>query len=209
MRIAVVMSGGSGRRFWPLSREARPKQLVKLLGGKSLLELAIERLATTFEPSHIWVVTQASQAEATRRAVSKFGRLRVIGEPVGKNTAPCIAYAATLAKAEFGDATMVFLPADHLIAKRAQFAKILRAGLDFAERTGMLLTLGIKPTRPATGFGYIRRGARLAGAGSLAIYRVSKFTEKPSSGRAAKYVRSGAYLWNSGIFIFKASAVLG
>jgi len=208
VRLAVVMSGGSGRRFWPLSRQAHPKQLVELAGGKSLLELTLERLLPVFGPKGIWVVTQARQAEATRRTVSRFGPVRVVAEPVGKNTAPCIAYAASLAKAEFGEATMAFLPADHLITKRAAFARLLRAGLDFVERRGMLLTLGIKPTRPATGFGYIKRGARLPVAGKLGIYKVVKFTEKPSLGTASKYVSSGAYLWNAGIFLFTASAVL-
>jgi mannose-1-phosphate guanylyltransferase len=202
------MSGGSGRRFWPLSRQAHPKQLVELRGGKSLLELTLERLLPVFGPKAIWVLTQARQAEATRRAASRFGSVRVIAEPVGKNTAPCIAYAASLAKAEFGEATMAFLPADHLIKKRAEFARLLRAGLDFVEQRGMLLTLGIKPTRPATGFGYIKRGARVPAAKNLGIYKVARFTEKPSLGTARKYVSSGAYLWNAGIFLFTASAVL-
>jgi mannose-1-phosphate guanylyltransferase len=202
------MSGGSGRRFWPLSRRARPKQLVKLIDGRSPLELTIERLLPIFEPEAIWVVTQAPQIDATRRIVSEYGNLKVLSEPVGKNTAPCIGYAATLALATVGDASLVFLPADHLVRDEEKLRNLITAGLDFVEKRGTLLTLGIKPDRPATGFGYIRAGERLEGINGFDFFKATRFVEKPSLRVAREYVSSGEYLWNSGIFLFKTSIIL-
>ena len=208
MRIAVIMAGGSGRRFWPLSREARPKQLVPLIDGKCLLELTIERLLPIFRPENIWIVTQAKQLEATERVASVYGRVRLLSEPVGKNTAPCMAYAATLARAGHGDPAMVFLPADHLISDHTGFRAVIAAGLDFVEREDNLLTLGIKPQRPATGFGYIRCGKEVSDHGPFSFFKVRKFAEKPSLRVARRYLTSGDYLWNAGIFLCRASVVL-
>jgi mannose-1-phosphate guanylyltransferase len=208
VRIAVVMSGGSGRRFWPVSRKARPKQLVPLVGGKCLLELTIERLLPVFAPDAIWIVTRAEQLEATRAAVARFGDLTLLVEPVGKNTAPCIAYAATVAQATLGDASLVVLPADHLIADEARFRDLVAGGLAFVEGRKSLLTLGITPDRPATGYGYIRRGKRAEDLGGSTFFKVTRFTEKPSLRAARRYLGSGAYLWNAGIFFFRASVML-
>jgi mannose-1-phosphate guanylyltransferase len=209
VKLGVIMSGGSGRRFWPLSRTARPKQLVGLFGGKSLLALAIERLLPIFGPGGIWIVTQAGQADATAEVASAYGPIRVVSEPVGRNTAPCMAYAASLARAALGDATIAFLPADHLIADGAGLANILKSGLDFVESRDLILTLGVRPTRPATGFGYIKCGRRLEEAGALEIFRVARFTEKPTARSAGRYLSSGRYLWNAGIFVTRASTLLG
>jgi mannose-1-phosphate guanylyltransferase len=208
MPIAVLMAGGSGRRFWPLGREALPKQVLPLVGGKTLLALAIERLLPLVPRDHIWVITQAKQAEAVRRITSRYGKLRLLSEPAGKNTAPCIAYGASLASAEEGDAAMVFLPADHLIGRAARFRSVLKAGLGFVEREDALLALGVKPTRPATGYGYIRLGPVGPGAGGRRFFRVRGFTEKPTERLARRYLASGEYLWNSGVFLFRASVVL-
>ncbi|MFZ1947869.1 MAG: sugar phosphate nucleotidyltransferase [bacterium] len=207
MRIAVLRAGGSGKRFWPLGREARPKQVLPLVSGKTLLALAIERLLPLFPREQIWVITQARQADAVRRITSRYGRVRLLIEPAGRNTAPCIAYGASLASVEVGDASMVFLPADHVIGRAARFRSILKAGLDFVEREDALLAVGVKPTRPATGYGYIRRGAA-ASAGRGRFFRVRGFAEKPTEGVARRYLTSGEYLWNSGVFLFRASVVL-
>jgi mannose-1-phosphate guanylyltransferase len=207
VRIAVLMAGGSGRRFWPLGREARPKQVLPLVGGKTLLALAIERLLPLFPRDRIWVITQARQVEAVRRITSRYGKVRLLVEPAGRNTAPCIAYGASLAVAEAGEASMVFLPADHVIGRAARFRSILKTGLDFVEREEAVLALGVRPTRPATGYGYIRRGAA-AIAGRGRFFRIRAFTEKPSERVARRYLASGEYLWNSGIFLFRASVVL-
>lgn len=207
MRIAVIMSGGRGTRFWPLSRTRRPKQLVPLIGGKSLLELTVERLRPLVEPDAIWVVTRQSQLEGTQ-AIVGLDRVKALCEPVGKNTAPCIAYVACRARAEFGDATLAVFPADHLIEDVEGFHKVVRAGFDFVEKSGRILTIGIKPDRPATGFGYIKQGEIIESAGGFEFRSVSGFTEKPGLEAAEKYVDDGSYLWNAGIFVFRASDML-
>jgi mannose-1-phosphate guanylyltransferase len=207
LRIAVIMSGGRGTRFWPLSRSRRPKQLVPLIGGKSLLQLTIERLRPLFDPSAIWVVTQEAQLEQTQAEVG-LGRVKALCEPVGKNTAPCIAYVACRARAEFGDATLAVFPADHLIENAEGFREVVAAGFDFVEESGSILTIGIKPDRPATGFGYIKRGEIAGSADGLDFHRVCGFTEKPDPETAAKFVEEGSYLWNAGIFIFRASDMM-
>lgn len=207
-RIAIVMAGGSGRRFWPLSRDRRPKQVVPLVSGKSLLELTIERLLPSFRPERIWVITRNDQVKAVRRIALAYGPVRVISEPAGRNTAPCMALGATLARSALGDASLAFLPADHFIENARGFRAALRAGMEFAEREDALVTLGIKPTRPATGFGYIRRGRLARRVRGQVVCGVARFAEKPSLGLARRYVRSGEYLWNSGMFMVRASVLL-
>ncbi len=207
MRIAVVMSGGRGKRFWPLSRRRRPKQLLPLIDGRSLLELTIERIQPLFEPEAVWVVTQQSQLEETQAAMG-LDRVKALCEPVGKNTAPCIAYVACQARAEFGNATLAVFPADHLIKDVEGFRKVVSAGLDFVEESGRILTIGIQPDRPATGFGYIKQGEAVQTLRGLDFRRVSGFTEKPELEVAARYVEDGSYLWNAGIFLFRASDML-
>jgi mannose-1-phosphate guanylyltransferase len=202
------MAGGRGKRFWPLSRADKPKQLVELSGGKTLLELTVERLAPLFDPEHIIVVTQKRQFDETSRVLERFGGLRVMAEPVGKNTAACITYAATCIKASHGDAVFSVLPADHFIEKVDDFRSLLDAGMNFVAERNALLTIGIKPDRPATGFGYIRKGKLAAEAGGLKFHEVSEFAEKPAAYLAEKYMASGEYLWNAGIFVFKASTIL-
>jgi mannose-1-phosphate guanylyltransferase len=207
LRFAVIMSGGSGRRFWPLSRTSRAKHLIPLFGGKSLLELTIERLNPLFTPERTIVVTQRAQLSETVRVLKRFRDIRILCEPVGRNTAPCIALAAAYIDSVAGDAAMVVLPADHFIAAEDRFREILAAGMSFVEETGRHVTLGIKPDRPATGFGYIKRGSREAGYGGLDFFRVAEFTEKPSADAARAYLESGDYLWNAGIFVFKVSSI--
>lgn len=207
MRIAVIMSGGRGTRFWPLSRSRRPKHLIHLIDGRSLLDLAIERIRPLFEPDAVWIVTQQAQLEATQAAVG-LERVKALCEPVGKNTAPCIAYVACQARAEFGDATLAVFPADHLIKDVEGFREVVSAGLDFVEESGSILTIGIAPDRPATGFGYIRLGKVVGSAGGLDFHEVSGFTEKPALDAARRYIEDGSYLWNAGIFVFRASVML-
>jgi len=207
VRIAVIMSGGRGTRFWPLSRTSRPKQLAPLIDGRSLLELTVERVQPLFKPDAVWVVTQQSQLEATQ-AIVGLDRVKALCEPVGKNTAPCIAYVACRARAEFGDATLAVFPADHVIRDVEGFHGVVRAGFDFVEKSGRILTIGIEPDRPATGFGYIKRGEIIGSAGGFDFFNVSKFTEKPDLEAARKYVDDGSYLWNAGIFVFRASDML-
>jgi mannose-1-phosphate guanylyltransferase len=208
VRIAIIMAGGSGRRFWPLSRDRRPKQLMPLVSGKSLLALTIERLLPSFKPERIWVITRDDQAKAARRIASAHGPIRVISEPASRNTAPCMALGATLARSALGDASLAFLPADHFIADGRGFRAALRAAMEFAEREDALVTLGVKPTRPATGFGYIRKGPLAGRVRGQVISKAARFAEKPSLNLARRYVGSHQYLWNSGIFVCRASVLL-
>ena len=202
------MSGGRGRRFWPLSRAARAKQLIPLAEGKTLLELTIERITDLFEADEIFVVTQQCQAGETRRIVERFGGVRILSEPTGRNTAPCIAYAVSFIKAAVGDAAVVVLPADHFIQDVETFRRVVAEGLDFVDRTRAILTVGIRPERPATGFGYIRMGDQVETRHGLSLYKVDRFTEKPALDVAQRYLADGRYLWNAGIFMFKASVML-
>jgi len=209
LRFAVIMAGGRGRRFWPISRASKPKQLVELAGGKTLLELTVERLLPLFDPERIIVITQQRQLEETGEVLGGHKGIKVLAEPVGRNTAACIAYAATYIRALHGDAVFAVLPADHFIAREDDFRGVLTAGMDFVAERNALLTIGIKPDRPATGFGYIKRGKSAARAGGLEFFEVSRFAEKPAADLAQEYIASGDYLWNAGIFIFKASMILG
>jgi mannose-1-phosphate guanylyltransferase len=209
LEFAVIMSGGSGRRFWPLSRAARAKQLIRLIDGKTLLELTVERVMPLFPPENIIVVTEGRQYAETSRVLERFAGIRILSEPASRNTAACIAYAATFITATEEDAVLSVLPADHFIAAEDRFREVLAAGMDFVGRTGNHLTLGIKPDRPATGFGYIKRGSRVAQHGDLEFFSVTAFTEKPSLETARAYLETGDYLWNAGIFVFRASSIIG
>jgi mannose-1-phosphate guanylyltransferase len=208
LRVAVIMSGGRGRRFWPLSRASRAKQLIPVLNGKSLLESTLERVSLLFEPDRMLIVTQDAQADRTSRAVGGYEGVRLLNEPVGKNTAACVAYASYYVREVFGDAVLAFLPADHVIGKVEAFRQVLSAGMEFVEKTGALLTMGIKPDRPATGFGYIKLGQHVEDLRGSRFFRVGEFVEKPSLEKAERYLEAGEYLWNAGMFVFKASAII-
>lgn len=209
MRFAVIMSGGRGRRFWPVSRTSKPKQLVELAGGSTLLELTVKRLAPVFDAGSILVVTQERQLAETAKVLSGYQDLEIIAEPVGRNTAACIALAATSIRAKYGDAVFAVMPSDHFIGREEEFQKILAAGMDFVAKSNALVTIGIEPDRPATGFGYIKRGESAGQASGLEFFKVDRFTEKPPLDSAEEFVASGDYFWNAGIFIFKAGTILG
>ncbi len=205
MRHAVIMAGGSGTRLWPLSRSARPKQLLRLFDGASLLEHAVRRLDGLFEPQNIWVITSAAYLELVARSAPQLPRENLIGEPLGRDTSNAIGLAAHLLARRDADATMGVFTADHLISPQDAFADAIRRGLDAAERHPQsLVTFGITPDAPHTGYGYVRRGQAL---GPL-VARVAEFKEKPTREVAQRYVASGEYLWNSGMFAWRCSAIL-
>lgn len=204
----VIMAGGIGSRFWPMSTAAHPKQFLDVLGiGKSLLRMTFERLLNTAPAENIFVVTNVIYLDLVREQLPELSDNQILTEPERKNTAPCIAYAAAKIHALNPNATLVVAPSDHLILKEEKFTKIVEAAIQNANSTDRLVTLGIKPTRPDTGYGYIEfieDGDILPGQ----IKDVKHFTEKPNREMAEIFLKSGNYYWNSGIFIWKASTIL-
>ena len=205
MRHAVIMAGGSGTRLWPLSRKNRPKQLLRLFDGKSLLQLARQRLDGLFEPQNIWVITSAAYIDQVAEELPDIPRENLIGEPVGRDTANAIGLSAHLLHRCDDDATMAVFTADHLIEPVDRFQDAIRRGLEAAEtHRDSLVTFGITPAEPHTGYGYIHRGQPI----SPGVYRVLEFKEKPSREIAEQYVRSGEYYWNSGMFCWHCPTIL-
>lgn len=204
-RYCVIMCGGIGSRFWPYSREEKPKQFIDFLGtGRSLLQMSVDRIAGIVPPENIIVVTNAAYVCLIRQQCPEIRECNILAEPARRNTAPCIAWAARHISAKNPGASMIVMPSDHVITDRNAFQRAALNGFDFVERNDALLTLGINPTRPETGYGYIKYGPRVGED----IFEVEKFTEKPDMDTARIFLADGSYLWNAGIFIWKVSAIL-
>ena len=204
MQYAVIMAGGAGKRLWPLSRMNRPKQLLPLLNGKSLLEVAVERLDGLFEKENILVITNRQYADQIVKSVPQVLPENIIGEPTGRDTANAIALAVELLAGKDGDPTMAVFTADHVIRPVEIFAENVRTALRTAEEHPQaLLTFGVHPTWPHTGLGYIHCGETV----SDGVHEVIGFKEKPNHQTARQYVESGQYYWNSGMFVWKLSAI--
>ena len=204
----VIMAGGIGSRFWPMSREQRPKQFLDILGtGSSLIQLTYDRLKSIASPEHFMVVTSEDYAQLTLDHLTDLQQPQVLSEPARKNTAPCIAYAAYKLYKEQPDAVMVISPADHIILKEKAFQDTLKSAIDHARSTDHLVTIGIKPNRPDSGYGYIQFHRDNAYE-NQSIQRVKNFTEKPSVSLALQFLQSGDYYWNSGMFVWKVSAIV-
>jgi len=200
----VIMAGGSGTRFWPLSRAARPKQLLPLGGGdESLLRSTLRRLEGLIPTDHILVVTSETLAAQTRAALPELPAANILAEPVGRNTAPCVGWAASVVARTDPEAVLAVLPADHFIGDEKGFRSVIEHAVE-AARTGEMVTVGIKPTRPETGYGYIELGEEL----SPSVHRARRFVEKPDDVRARQFLAAGRFLWNSGMFFFRADVVL-
>ena len=211
---AVILAGGRGTRFWPRSRTRTPKQLLNIIGKDTMLEQTIARVAPLFPPSRQWVVTNSEQAAAVRKQMPRVATYHVLAEPVGRNTAAAIGLAAAhILHAGLGkenDALMAVLPADHYIAKPAAYLHVVRAALHVAHAAGSLVVLGIPPSRPDTGFGYIEKeDGKALDADGEPLLSVRRFTEKPKLAVARKYVASGRYYWNAGMFFWRVSTFLG
>lgn len=202
----VIMAGGSGTRFWPESRRARPKQFLTLAGERSLLQQAADRCRGWIPSERIWVVTGALHADETRRQLPEVPGDHVLVEPCGRNTAPCIALAAAQVRRADADATVLVTPADHLIRPDREFrATVERAQALLAAHPRSSVLFGIPPTYPATGYGYIERGAPVPG---IEAFRVASFREKPDAEVAKTFLDSGRYYWNAGIFVWRAEYIL-
>ncbi len=204
---AVIMAGGSGTRLWPVSRKKHPKHLLPLLGERTLFQNTVDRLTDLVAPDHILVVTAADQAEELRAQAPQVPPENFVVEPQPRGTASVIGLAATILKRRDPQAMIMFFPSDHYIRNRDVFQLIMRAALQVA-RQDYLVTLGITPTFPATGYGYIHRGPALASRQGVTIYAATEFREKPDYATAENYVARGDYYWNSGIFLWRAAAIL-
>src|SRR5262249_32228523 len=206
---AVILAGGRGTRFWPRSRTKTPKQLLNIAGKGTMLEQTVARFKPLIPADRIWTVTNVEQANGLRKQLPAASRKRVLIEPIGRNTAAAIALAAfhirTVAK---GDALMAVLPADHYIRDVGAYQKIVRIALDVAKKLGRMVVLGIPPTHPETGFGYIERMEPTIGADGTPVYPVRRFAEKPALETAKEYVASGNYQWNAGMFFWRVSTFL-
>ncbi len=203
--FAVIMAGGQGTRFWPESTEARPKQLLDLLGtGKSLLRMSYERAATVVPAANILVVTGRVIAPLVARDLPELPAANLLVEPVGRNTAPCIGWAALHVKARCPDGVLAVLPADHLIMDERAFSVVMQLALERADSAGTVVTIGIRPHRAETGYGYIEGGGVVSGP----VLQALRFVEKPDRLTAEHYLQDGNYFWNAGIFNIKASRIL-
>ncbi len=205
---AVLLAGGRGTRFWPRSRTRTPKQLLNIVGEETMLAATLRRLRPAFPVSRLWVVTNAEQVADVRRQAPYLDPSRILIEPVGRNTAAAIGLAAIHLARQDGDALMAVLPADHHIGQPARYVRLVHAALQVAARGPNLVVLGIAPTRPETGYGYIARARLAARAGGFPVYTVRRFTEKPSLARARRYLASGRYFWNAGMFFWRVSTFL-
>ena len=209
MVYAVIMAGGSGTRFWPQSTKALPKQFLNLFGEGTMIQNTAKRIESIIPQERILVVTNESYVDIVKEQLPKVPADNIVGEPVAKNTAPCVAIAAELLYKKDPDAVMVVLPADHHITEPEKFVDILSSAVSKAESTQSLVTIGITPNRPETGFGYIH--GNLTNSEELKGHTVNpviEFVEKPNLEKAEEYLASGEYFWNSGMFVWKASTVI-
>jgi mannose-1-phosphate guanylyltransferase len=206
---AIILAGGRGTRFWPRSRTRTPKQLLNIVGKTTMLEQTVARLRLILPADHIWSVTNSEQAAALRKQLPVAARRRVLTEPVGRNTAAAIALAAIHVRhAAKGDALLAVLPADHYIARPELYREIMRTAFQVAQEPERMVVLGIPPTRPETGFGYVERMGEPLQVNGYPVYAVRRFTEKPQLEIARQYIASGNYQWNAGMFFWRVSTFL-
>ena len=203
------MAGGGGTRFWPWSREAQPKQILPIVSDRSMIWETVQRISPFIPPENVFIVTSRTQVKKLHREVPQIPPKNLLTEPMGRNTAPCICLAALHIQKLDPAAVMVVLPADHHIGDPKVFLRTLKAASAFARKRDLLVTLGIHPTEPETGYGYIQKGVPLGKEGTISIFRARAFREKPSRPKARAYLKSGDYLWNSGMFVWRVEIFLG
>ena len=206
-RFAVIMAGGRGERFWPLSTSQKPKQLLSLVGGKPLLQIAVDRLEGLLPVDHIYVITNADLVDATCEAAPDLNPDNVIGEPFGCDTAAACALGLALVKSRQPDGAFAILTADHIIGDLDLFRATLQASFDLALQHDVLITIGINPTYPSSGYGYIETGTEHSRDGEIQFMEAERFVEKPDEATAQKYLDSGRFYWNSGMFIWSVASL--
>lgn len=205
----VIMAGGIGSRFWPMSTPERPKQFVDVLGtGRTFIQMTVDRFKGILPAENVWVVTSQAYEDIVAEQLPEVPRGNILLEPCRRNTAPCIAYAAWRIKSIDPKATIVVSPSDHLVLDVPEFQRVITSAMDFASTSDAIVTLGMKPTRPETGYGYIQTDMSCPSARNKEIYRVDAFREKPDLATAEKYIRKPNMLWNAGIFIWNVSTVV-
>ena len=205
----VIMAGGVGSRFWPMSTEEKPKQFIDVLGvGRSLLQLTLDRFESICLPENVWVVTNKRYFDTVREQLPEVPASNILCEPCRRNTAPCIAYVSWRIKSVDPHANIVVTPSDHLVTNPIEFRKVITQCLQFTSESDSIVTLGIKPTRPETGYGYIQADLASSSARNKGIFRVDAFHEKPNLPTAKEYIKDPSYLWNSGIFIWSLSTIV-
>lgn len=202
--VCLIMAGGKGERFWPRSRNALPKQFLSIdQSGDTLIQKTVNRISPLVDIKDVFVITNEKYASIVKEQLKGIPSDNVISEPVGRNTAPAIGLSLEVIKRKYDDCVMIVLPSDHIILNEKQFILDMKSVVEFAKDNDALLTMGIKPTNPNTGYGYIQLGDRVTSS----IYKVNSFKEKPSLDIAKQYLASGDYAWNSGMFIWKLSSI--
>ena len=205
----VIMAGGVGSRFWPMSTNERPKQFIDVLGvGKTLLQLTVERFGTLIAPQNIWVVTNRAYVDLVRQQLPDMPAGNILCEPCRRNTAPCIAYVSWRIKALNPKANIVVTPADHIVTNVQEFQRIIASCMEFTADSDAIVTLGMKPTRPETGYGYIQADLSASSLRNKQIFRVDSFREKPDLETAQQYIKKNNYFWNAGIFIWNVTTIV-
>jgi mannose-1-phosphate guanylyltransferase len=210
--FVIIMAGGSGERFWPLSRRKQPKQLLKLLGKESFLQQTVRRTSFLVNNNNIFVITNIEQVSAVRKQLPQLPSANIIAEPCGRDTCAAVTLGAALVGARSTKGVMAVLPADHIIVEEKKFITTLKDSFEIASQEQVIVTIGIKPTEPHTGFGYIKVGEPSPPADSLNIstifHKAEQFVEKPNYDKAVEYLNSGKYRWNGGMFIWSFATIM-
>ena len=204
--FAIIMAGGIGSRFWPRSKEKTPKQMLKIFGEKTMIQDTVSRLNDFVKNENIFIITNKIQKPEIEEQLHDIPKENIIEEPFGRNTAACIGLASVIIEKKSKDAVMIVLPADHIIKNLDEFLKTIKTSVKFAYESKGLVTIGIKPIRPETGYGYIQIDERTVAEN---IFKVYTFAEKPNYATAVRFLESGDFFWNSGMFIWRADAILG
>ena len=205
----VIMAGGIGSRFWPMSTTEKPKQFIDVMGiGKSLLQLTVERFQTIVDAENVWVVTNKAYADTVAEQLSDMPRNHILCEPCRRNTAPCIAYVSWRIKSKDPKANIVVSPSDHIVMNVQEFRRVITECLKFTGESDAIVTLGMKPNRPETGYGYIEANLSAQSLRNKEIFRVDSFREKPDLETATQYIAKNNYFWNAGIFIWNVSTIV-